>query len=124
MNLSQNTLKAIIRSLTPWALSLIAGVVAHFGWHPSLALEVKIVGIGGAGLTVAVHALEVKFPWVGVFLGWLGAPKYAPSAKNALIAELQKKVDALTPPTPAPAPAGSTPVATEVAPAPVAGQTA
>ena len=98
--MTQNTLKAIVRSLTPWALSALAGLVAHFGWHPSLALEIQLFTAAGAGLTIVLHAAEKKFPWVGVFFGWLGAPAYAPSAKNALIADLQAKLDALTPAAP------------------------
>ena len=98
MPLSSNTYKAIVRSLTPWAISLVAGLIAHFGWHPSNTLAAQIVGYGGVGLTVAVHALEVKFPWAGVFLGWLGAPAYAPSVKATLVAtnaQLQAQLSAI-----------------------------
>ena len=97
---STNTLKAIVRSLTPWATSVLAAVIAHFGWHASPTLAGEIVVIAGAGLTIVLHAAETKFPWVGALLGWVGAPAYAPSLKKlqaVTIAKLQAEIDALTP---------------------------
>ena len=90
--MSPNTLKAIIRSLTPWAIGLVASLIAKFGYHVSLSVVSQIVGIVGIGLTVIAHALEVKWPWFGVFLGWLGAPAYSPIVTKA---ELQAQLTAL-----------------------------
>ena len=96
----QNTIKTLIRGLTPLVYSTIAAAVARFGYHVSLATVAQIVAAGTAGLSAILIPLERQFPWFGVFLGWLGAPAYAPSAKNALIADLQAKLDALTPAAP------------------------
>jgi len=89
MNTSSNAVKAIIRSLAPFVYSFIASVIAHFGYHVSLAVTIQIAAIAGLGLTVVLHALETQFPWVGAFLGWIGAPAYAPSTKALLIAHNQ-----------------------------------
>lgn len=93
--MNPNTVKAIVRSLTPWATSVVAAVIAHFGYHVSNTVALQIVVAVGSGLTLLWHALERKFPWVGAFLGWVGAPAYAPSNKQ-VIAQLQAQVAALT----------------------------
>ncbi len=124
-----NTLKSIVRGLSPLVISAVASVIAHFGYHVSLATTVQILGAASAVLVVVLHSAERKFPWVGAALGWLGAPLYTPSVKTqqaATIAQLQAQVSALTatkseavspsPPSYAPAehvvqaPGGSNPV--------------
>ncbi len=86
---SSNVLKAIIRSLAPFVYSGAASAIAHFGYHVSLATTIQIVAIVGALLTIVLHALETQFPWVGVLLGYLGAPVYPPSTKALLAAQVQ-----------------------------------
>ena len=98
MNPMPNTAKSIVRALMPWLISIVASAIAHFGFHVSAGTTIKILAGAGAVLTVALHMLEAKFPWVGVFLGYLGAPVYAPSVKKvqaSQIAELQAEVDSL-----------------------------
>lgn len=128
MNPSPNTTKSIIRALTPWLLSTIASVVAHFGFHVSSATTIQILAGAGAVLTVLLHTLEARFPWVGVFLGYLGAPVYAPSVKivqASQIASLQAEVDALraqaheaVSPSPVTSAAGAVPTTFTPAPSP------
>ena len=93
-----NTVKALVRSLTPWAISVVASVIAHFGYHVSLTTASQITVAVGTVLTIGAHVLERRFPWVGVFLGWIGAPAYAPSVKQSLalkVASLEAEIDAL-----------------------------
>ncbi len=103
--MTQNQFKAIVRSVMPFVISGVASVIARFGYHVSLDTVIQIVGIAGGGLTIVLHALEAKFPWVGVFLGWIGAPAYAPSAKKSLaltVASLQTELAALKGPAASP----------------------
>lgn len=96
--MNPNTLKAIIRSLMPFVYSGVAAIIAHFGYHVSNSTVIQIVAAGFAAATVILHSLEVKFPWVGVFLGWIGAPAYAPSTKVTLVQQLaaqQLEIDGL-----------------------------
>ena len=98
MNPVPNVIKSIIRGLTPWAIATAASAIAHFGYHVSPATTIQILAGAGAVLTALLHALEARFPWVGVFLGYLGAPLYAPSkgaSQRAQIDALQAEVDAL-----------------------------
>lgn len=105
-----NTLRSIIRSVTPYLTSVVASVIAHFGYHASDALVAQIVTVGGTALSVLLHTLEVKWPWFGVLLGYKGAPVFPPSAKanlaqqlanaNAEIASLKNGRVSLTPGTP------------------------
>ncbi len=92
-----NRLKAFIRSVFPFVESAAAAFIArHFG-HVSTNASEFILGVGGLGLSGVLHWLEGHFPWVGVFLGWIGAPAYAPSAKTVLeqqVANLQAELDA------------------------------
>lgn len=93
-----NTFKAVIRGLMPWIESGTAAIIAHFGYHVTLQTTIEILGIAGAGLTIILHAAETQWPSIGVFLGYLGAPVYAPSTKisqKAEIAALEAKVAAL-----------------------------
>ena len=104
--MSQNVLKALVRSLMPLVYAAVAAAIAHFGYHVSNVTVIRMVTVGFAALTVILHSLEVKFPWVGVFLGWFGAPAYAPSVKKTQaqqiaeqaqqIIDLQGKVKALS----------------------------
>ena len=90
----------------PWVLAAIGVAIAKIGWKPTPDIELTIASSLGTGLTVLLHLLETKFPWVGVFLGYLGAPSYAPSKKvtvNAQLSdarveinELQRQVAAMT----------------------------
>lgn len=76
-----NAYKAILRSLMPFVEGAVVAVVAHFGWHINLATAAQVLVVVGGALTVVLHAAESRWPWVGVFLGVLGAPAYVPSAK-------------------------------------------
>jgi hypothetical protein len=102
-----NVWKAIVRSLMPWILAGVGLVIAKAGWKPTPDAEVAILTALGGGLTILLHLVETKFPWVGVFLGYIGAPTYAPATKTIVntqladalnqIAELQRQVTDLTP---------------------------
>jgi len=121
--MNTNVYKALVRTLTPLAITGIVSLVAHFHYHVTNATAIQIVAFGFAGLTILLHAAETKFPWVGVLMGWLGAPAYAPSKSaslqdqfNALSAEyatlLAKQQEAANPSTP------SAPVSAPVVTAP------
>lgn len=84
-----NSFKAIVRSLMPFVYSGAAAIIAHFGYHVNNATVVQIVAIAGAALTIVLHALETQFPWVGILLGYIGAPVYPPSPKVTLAMENQ-----------------------------------
>jgi hypothetical protein len=92
---STNAFKAVVRSVMPYLESAVAAAIAHFGFHATPTVVAGIIGIGGTLLTMLFHALETKYAWVGVFLGYVGAPVYAPSTKlsqAAQIAQLQAQV--------------------------------
>ncbi len=113
---AQNAFKSIVRSLTPWLTSTVAAAIAHFGYHVSNVVAAQIIVVAGAALTVVLHALETQFPWIGVFLGYIGAPVYAPSGKTSLktqVATLESQLAALTA-TAAEAAAPSAPTAAPV----------
>lgn len=110
-----NAFKSIVRSLSPFVISGAVSAIAHFGYHVSNAVALQIVLAAGAALAVVLHALETQFPWVGVLLGYIGAPVYAPSGKTSMktqIAMLEAQLAAMasvqsestnpTPPTAAP----------------------
>jgi hypothetical protein len=93
-----NTFKAIVRGLMPFIISGAGAAIAHFGYTVSNSTVIQIVAIAGAALTIILHAAETQWPWVGVFLGYIGAPVYAQSTKisqKAEIAALEAKVAAL-----------------------------
>ena len=102
--MNSNRIKSFVRSVFPFAESAAASLIAHYGYHVSPVVATYILGFGGAGLSAVLHWLEGHFPWVGVFLGWVGAPAYSPSLKAVLassldqaqgqIAQLQKELDA------------------------------
>jgi hypothetical protein len=93
---ASNTFKALIRSLMPFVYSGAAALIAHFGYHVSNSTVIQIVTIGFAGLTIVLHAAESQWPWVGVFLGYVGAPVYAPVvSQTTQIAQLEALVAAL-----------------------------
>lgn len=105
--MTSNVYKAIIRGLVPWLTSTIAAVVAHFGFHVSPIVSAEVIVFAGTGLTVILHALETRYRWIGVFLGWIGAPVYAPSVKATLqanIATLQAQLAAISATLPVTAP--------------------
>jgi hypothetical protein len=91
--MNTNLLKATVRSLTPWVISGVVYVITHLGYHVSLSVAAEIAALLGTVVTIGAHALEVKWPWFGVFLGWIGAPAYQPTVTKA---QLQKQIDALT----------------------------
>ena len=93
-----NSLKAIIRSLMPFVYSTAASLIAHLGYHVSMKSTVEIVAIVGAALTILLHALETQWPAIGIFLGYVGAPVYAPSTKVSQaqqIAQLEAQIASL-----------------------------
>jgi len=95
---ASNAFKAVLRSLMPFVYSTSAAIIAHFGYHVSNSVVIQIVTIAGVALTIVLHALETQWPAFGVFLGYLGAPVYAPSTKvsyEAQIASLEAKVAVL-----------------------------
>jgi hypothetical protein len=85
---ASNAFKAIVRSLMPFVYSIVAGAIAHFGYHVANTTVIQIVTIAGGVLTIVLHALETQWPAIGVFLGYIGAPVYAPSTKVTLQAQL------------------------------------
>ena len=89
-----NPYKALVRSLMPLLYPAVAAIIAHFGYHVSNAVVIQIVAGGFAGATVLLHTAETRWPWVGVFLGWLGAPGYTPTTKVTVVS-LQAEIDAL-----------------------------
>jgi len=93
---TSNTYKSIVRFVVPLLYPTIASLVARLGYHVSLAAVLQIVIGGGVGLGVILLALEKKFPWIGVFLGWFGAPKYVPTVKKAsLLATLDEQASTI-----------------------------
>jgi hypothetical protein len=91
----------------PFVYSTAASIIAHLGYHVTMKTTVEIVAIVGAALTILLHALETQFPAVGVFLGYIGAPVYAPSTKTsqaAQIANLEAEIAALLASKEAPSP--------------------
>ena len=113
--LSTNAFKAIVRSLTPFVYSGAAALIAHFGYHVSNSTVIQIVAIVGAVLTIVLHLLETQFPSIGILLGYIGAPVYAPvptrASLESQIAALEAQVAAFIAPTPATPPESTTPVA-------------
>lgn len=96
--MNKNIYKAIVRSLTPWVISGVVYVITHLGYHVSLSTAAAIATVLGTVVTIGAHALEVKWPWFGVFLGWIGAPAYQPTVTKkqlqAEIANLTAQLDA------------------------------
>lgn len=92
---SSNAFKAIVRSLMPFVYSGAAAIIARFGYHVANTTVIQIVTIAGGVLTIVLHALETQFPWIGVFLGYIGAPVYAPSAKVTLAASQKQQIATL-----------------------------
>jgi hypothetical protein len=96
--LQPNVKKAIIRSIMPFVVSALVAVCIHFGYHPTAQTITWILGAGGGGLTILLHLLETKWPAIGVLLGYLGAPVYAPPKKvlqSNKIDQLQAEVNSL-----------------------------
>jgi hypothetical protein len=85
---ASNAFKAIVRSLMPLVYSGAAGIIARFGYHVSNSTVIQIVTAGFGVATIVLHAAESQWPAVGVFLGYIGAPVYAPSTKVTLQAQL------------------------------------
>lgn len=87
----QTYLTALVRTaagpLVAWLLSLkIAGpVLSLLGWDSATAKERATAGfvlIAGMAYYAAVHALEKRWPKLGVLLGVPNAPTYAPQASD------------------------------------------
>ena len=121
--------KDITRFVTPYLLSLIISLAAKLGFNVTLVTAGLILTIGGTALGIVALIFEKWFPWVGAFLGYIGAPVYAPSkakVKDAMISTLEaqvaelmaKSAEAVNPSKPTAAPV-VTPVASEPSPAPV-----
>ncbi len=111
MNTSPSALKDIWRFLVSFLTSALIGLLSRFGFHVNVNDSVIIGSIAGAGLGIVFRALESQFPWVGGFLGLIGAPQFPASAKAQLqtayqtvlaeYASVQAKLDAVTnPPVP------------------------
>ena len=99
MTFTPNTIQSIVRALTPWLLTTLGALAARFGWHVSNTASLQGLVLAGGVLTVVLHSLESRFPWVGTFLGWVGAPFYAPgktSQQATTIATLESEVAALS----------------------------
>lgn len=126
--MTPNTFKAIVRSLTPWVISGIVYLVTHLGYHISMVTATEVAAILGTLLTLGAHALEVKWPWFGVFLGWIGAPAYVPTVTKASLlaqlASLQAQIDNPAPGTPVTPTVTTAPPAPTVATTPAPGDTA
>ena len=92
-----NNLKAFVRSVFPFIESSAVAAIAHYVYNVSPTHSAEILSLGGVALSAFLHWAETHFPWVGVFLGWIGAPTYAPSAKQALtshVVQLQEELAA------------------------------
>ena len=99
MTFTPNTIKSIVRALTPWLLTTLGALAARFGFHVSNAASLQGLVLAGGVLTVVLHTLESRFPWAGTLLGWIGAPVYAPgkaSQQSTTIATLESEVAALS----------------------------
>lgn len=95
---SQDTIRSIVRSLTPWVLSGVIAVAGRLNWNIDPQLTAELFAAIGAGLTIGLRALEAKYPWVGKLLGCAGAPTYPPTKKQQTaltIADLEAQVAAL-----------------------------
>ena len=90
-----NNLKAFVRSVFPFLESSAIAAIAHYAYHVSPTHAAVILSAGGVGLSAVIRWTETHFPWVGVFLGWLGAPTYAPSAKQVLVGQVAQLRDEL-----------------------------
>ena len=94
----QDTVRSIVRSLTPWIMSGAVAVATRLGLNIDPQLTAELFAAVGAGLTIGLRALEAKFPWVGKLLGFSGAPTYPPTKKQQTaltIASLEAEVAAL-----------------------------
>ena len=79
----------------PFLETSAAGLVAHLGFHLSTkTAAIYIAGGGGVVLSGVLNYLEKRFKWVGVLLGWIGAPSYAPSL-SATVKSLTAELEAL-----------------------------
>lgn len=94
----QDTVRSIVRSLTPWVLSGVIAIATRLGLNIDPQLSAELFAAIGAVLTIGLRALEAKYPWVGKLLGFSGAPTYPPTKKQQTamtIAELEAQVAAL-----------------------------
>lgn len=94
-----NSFKAIVRSVVPYIEGAVAAAVAKLGWHVTIQTAAEVTLAAGTGLSILLHAAEAKWPWVGAFLGYVGAPVYAPSTKKTLaaqVAQLEAQIATLT----------------------------
>lgn len=115
--MSQNQIRAFIRGLMPFVYAWAAAFIAHLGYHAGPRTTALVLAVTFAVLSALLHWLEIHFPWVGIFLGWIGIPAFPPSKRTTLLAEiarLQTQVLALTP-----KPAESPQNAPEAPPVPV-----
>ena len=94
----QDTIRSIVRSLTPWMLSGVIAIATRLGLNIDPQLSAELFAAIGAALTIGLRALEAKYPWVGKLLGFSGAPTYPPTKKQQTaltIADLEAQVAAL-----------------------------
>lgn len=90
--MNPNVLKAIVRSITPAVLSAIVWVASYFHYHVNAVTATEVASILGTLVTIGAHALETKWKWFGILLGWVGAPAYSPTVTKA---QLQAQLAAL-----------------------------
>lgn len=90
-----NNLKAFVRSVFPFLESSAIAAIARYAYHVSPTNAAAILSLGGVALSAVIRWTETHFPWVGVFLGWVGAPTYAPSAKQTLKGQVAQLKDEL-----------------------------
>jgi hypothetical protein len=94
----QDTVRSIVRSLTPWVLSGVIAISTRLGLNINPQVSAELFAAIGTGLTIGLRALEAKYPWVGKLLGFSGAPMYPPTKKQQTaqtIAALEAQVAAL-----------------------------
>lgn len=89
-------LKAVVRTFVPVVVGTVVGVVSQRTGADPATVTPYVVGSAALAYYAVVHALEHKWPKVGVLLGWIGAPSYpTPIAANVV----QITSSSSTPPT-------------------------
>jgi hypothetical protein len=79
-----NYIISLIRTYVPVGVGAVASwLLLHYAFHVSPAITSGITALLTTGITYGyyalVRALELKFPWIGGFLGHTAKPVYVPS---------------------------------------------
>jgi len=111
---STSIYKTIVRTLTPWAIGAVVWVAQRLGFHVNAGTATEVAASIGLALTLIVPPLEKKFPWMGVFLGWIGAPTWTANTSKAQLAAQLAALEVQLAGTQGPTP--GTPVAVTLTP--------